>query len=122
MSLIAIGAVRLKHWIWTREFFWRSHLALRQARANGDCLHAEVFSMQGYYISMTRWRNGASMKRYAQSNHHARVMKAATRIAVPLHFRHVQMDRVPDHAEAFDLWHSGICVDDLSLVNRRHTP
>lgn len=24
MPLIAIGAVKLKHWIWAPEFFWRT--------------------------------------------------------------------------------------------------
>lgn len=117
MPLIAIGAVKLKHWIWAPEFFWRTTLSLRHARMSGDCTHAEVFRCQQYYLSLTGWANGAAMKRFAQSSHHARAMKGASRIAVPLHFRHVQREHVPSHAEAFDLWHEGLHDGELPLVN-----
>ncbi|MDW3224875.1 MAG: hypothetical protein R8G34_18660 [Paracoccaceae bacterium] len=117
MPLIAIGAVKLKHWIWGPEFFWRTTLSLRQARTNGDCTHAEVFGWQEYYLSLTAWRDGAAMKRYAQSGHHARAMRWSSRIAIPLHFRHVQLDHVPSHAQAFDLWHEGLRPNELPLVN-----
>jgi hypothetical protein len=104
MLLVAIGAVTIRHWIWTPEFVWRTRLSLRQARTDGDCLHAEVFPKNGLLFSMTQWRDGAAMKRYAASGAHAKVIHAARRIAYPRHFAHVWQDAIPSHDEAFTLW------------------
>ena len=104
MPLVAIGAVTIRHWIWGPEFAWRTRRSLRQARVDGDCLHAEVFPKNGLLFSMTQWRDGAAMKRYATSGAHARVIKVARRISDPLHFAHVWRDTIPSHEEAFALW------------------
>lgn len=51
MPLVAIGAVTLRHWI------GRSLRSRHEARADGHCLHAEVFPVNALLFSMTQWRD-----------------------------------------------------------------
>lgn len=106
MYIAAIGGLELKSWRHGPEFAWRTSAVLRQARAAGDCLHADVFPRGKVYFSLTLWRNAAALKRFARSGAHLGAWRVAKRLSTPLHFHHFACEVLPSSEEAYRLWKS----------------
>jgi len=104
MFIAAIGGLRLKHWRHGPEFTLRTSLVLRQARADGGCVHAEVFPRGDLYFSLTLWRDKPAMYAFSTSGAHLGAMQAALRLSTPLHFHHFECELPPSTEEAYQLW------------------
>ncbi|WP_170598846.1 hypothetical protein [Ruegeria arenilitoris] len=105
--LAAIGAVSLKRWYHGPEFFWRAGKALRQAKGDPLCLHAEVFSHEGAYFALSVWHDVEAMLTFVQSNPHRGVMQAAPRLTSTYHFRHFACIAIPTRDQALTIWMNG---------------
>lgn len=116
MYLAAIGALELKHWRHGPEFAWRTRASLKQARANGDCLHAQVFPRGPLFFSLTVWTDAKAMKRFALSGPHREAMRAALRLSRPLHFHHFACDAPPTPDEAVARWQAATPAQSAPAV------
>lgn len=102
--IAAIGGVSLRHWYNAPEFFWRAGQAMKQARGDPLCLHAEVFPHQGLYFSFTVWQDIEAMLTFAHSGPHRRVVLVAPRLANINRFCHFACIAVPTRDQALEVW------------------
>lgn len=79
--IVVVSGLRLKSRLHWPRFAWHAVRSMRQAQAAEGCLSAEARSISGVQHTLTLWKDGASMKRYARSGAHARAVAIFGRIA-----------------------------------------
>ena len=102
--LVAVGAVKIRHWSLAPLFFAFAAPSLGQARSAEGLIAAEVLERYGLQFSVTTWASPADMKTYALSGVHKRAVAVQPLLGINYGFHHFQTERPVTPDDAVALW------------------
>lgn len=102
--IIVVTGLKLKALWHYPAFAYHAFRSFGQAQRAEGCLSAQTRKVGPVYHTITAWRDGVAMKRYASSGAHGEAERAFSRIATG-RVAIFESDAVPDWPHALEIWH-----------------
>ena len=101
---VSIGGMEIDGW---RHFFRTIRLTmttLRAARAEQDCLHADIYRVGRRYFALSVWETRSAMQAFARGPAHGPLMAEAPRLMRAFRNHSYESDAIPTRDAARAAW------------------